>query len=95
MGFLADARERQTVETEPLRELQRESVNGKVLAVCERSGGALILARESERGLYPGGKSKPADASEKRAREHGTEKLLKPTAALADIADAIDAGLLS
>jgi hypothetical protein len=94
MGFLAQARERQEVAAEPLRELQRESVNGKVLAVCERSGGSLVLARESERGLYPGGANKPADASEKRSREHGTEKVLKPTAALADIADALEAGLL-
>lgn len=95
MGFMDQARERQATESEPLKELARESVNGKVLAVCERSGGSLILARESDRGLYPGGLSKPASEGDKRAREHGTEKLLKPTAALADIADAIDAGLLS
>jgi hypothetical protein len=94
MGFLDQARERQTVESEPLRELQRVSVSGKVLAVCERSGGALILARESERGLYPGGLSKPASEGDKRSREHGTEHVLKPTSALADFADAMEAGLL-
>jgi hypothetical protein len=79
MGFLDQARERQTVESEPLRELQRVEHGGKVLAVCERSGGSLVLARESERGLYPGGANKPANASEKRSREHGTERILKPT----------------
>lgn len=93
-GFLARARENAARESEPLRVLSRVDASGKVLAVCERSGGVLVLARESERGLYAGGASAPTESGEKRDRENGTERYFKQTAALADFADAVEAGLL-
>lgn len=91
-GFLARAREQ--AASEPMRELQRVTVNAKTLAVCERAGGTLVLAREHERGLFPGGNAQPAGDAEKRSRDHGTERYMKPTALLADFADAVEAGLL-
>lgn len=95
VDFLAAAREReQSKQTEPMRELQRVSVGNKVLAVCERADRALVLARESERGLYPGGLTAPATEGDKRSAANGTERVLKPTAALADFADATEAGLI-
>lgn len=93
--FLAAAREREQSKTsEPMRELQRVSVSGKVLAVCERADRSLVLARESERGLYPGGLTAPASEGDKRSASHGTERVLKPSASLADFADATEAGLI-
>ena len=93
--FLAAAREReQSKTTEPMRELQRVTHAGKVLAVCERADRTLVLARETERGLYPGGLTAPASDGDKRSREHGTERILKPSASLADFADATEAGLI-
>lgn len=89
MSFLKDATSRETVTAAPLRELARQSHAGKVLAVCERQGGALILCRERERTVKVNGETlKNADGSAKR------ESVLKPTAALADFAHAMEAGLL-
>lgn len=85
-GFLTDAVARESQASGPaLRELQRAEISGKVLAVCER-GSTLVLAREREVGKV--------GADGKRSRENGTEKVLKPTSALADFQHAIEAGLL-
>lgn len=93
-GFLSQATQVATRESEPLKELARESHAGKVLVVCERASGALILARERERGLFADGATKAADETDKRSRDNGTESYLKPTADLADFAHAMEAGLL-
>jgi hypothetical protein len=86
-GFLAAAREReQSQESEPLRELGRATIRGKVLAVCERGDGSMVLARVRERGKQ--------GEDGKRSRDHGTEEYVKPSALLADFADAVEAGLL-
>jgi hypothetical protein len=86
MGFLDEAREQSATESEPLRERDRAEYNGKTLVVAQRSSGTLVLAREHERGV------KGADG--KRSADNGTERVLKATSALADFADAVDAGLL-
>lgn len=93
-GFLAQATQVPERDSAPLKELARQSHAGKVLAVCERAGGVLVLCRERERGLYPGGLANPANEGDKRAREHGTERFLKPTPDLADFAHAMEAELL-
>lgn len=56
------------------------------LAVCER-GSTLVLARERERGMV--------GDDGKRSRENGVECFYKPTADIADIADAVALGLLT
>lgn len=85
-GFLATATEREGESGVALKELARESIAGKTLAVCERADGTLVLARERAQG-------KRGDDG-KRSRDNGTEYTVKPTSALADIAHAIEAGLL-
>lgn len=74
-------------ESAPLREVERAEVNGKVLAVCERADRTLVLARERERGAV--------GDDGKRSRENGVERDFRPTAALADFADALACGLLA
>jgi hypothetical protein len=85
-GLLDTALDRVAVEAEPLKEISRASHAGRVLAVCETPTGTMYLMRERTVG------KKGPDG--KRAREHGTEKVLKRTCDLADIAAAIKAGLL-
>lgn len=94
-GFLAVATERDGQQSaDALKVLERKSVAGRVLAVCERSGGHLVLAVERERGLYAGGAKAPTTDGEKRAKENGTERYMRPTADLADFAHAVKCGLL-
>lgn len=105
MGFaLSNAPERSTASetltvlesVEHSRALPDGSALVKRLAVCETSNGTdVVLARESERGLYADGATEPRDETDKRSRENGTEPYWKRTARIADIADAIESGLLT
>jgi hypothetical protein len=86
-GLLEQATARESAATtETLREVARVEHASKVLAVAEASGGVLVLCREREVGVV--------GDDGKRSRENGTEKVLKRTAALADFAHAVEAGLL-
>lgn len=77
--------ERPADTSTPLVEVERVKVNGRVLAVAKRASGELVLAREIERAV------KDADGKATDAKE----RVLKATAALADIADAFASGLLA
>lgn len=91
MGFLEQAAQEVERESETLAERARKSHKGKVLAVAETASGQLVLCRESTRGVVV---SEPGAKPVKRDKDKGTEKYLKRTSALADIAHAIESGLL-
>lgn len=86
MGLLEQAASRVEVESVPLRELSRKSAKGRTLAVCESPTGAMFLMRERIVGKV--------GADGKRNKSNGTEKMLKRTSDLADIAVGIEVGLL-
>lgn len=96
MGIaLKSAQERQTEQRETLRIVESVEHNGKTIGVAEDASGALVLARNVERTvkrLNADGKREPVlDKNGKPTRE----RVWKRSSALADFADAMDAGLIA
>lgn len=90
MGAIALKDVKPAVKQVALVEVSRGTHGGRTVAVCDR-GGTLVLCAEVEVG-----KQAPATVKDgktipgKRDRALGTEKILRPTAALADIAAAFE-----
>lgn len=80
-------------QTEPLREIARETVGEKTLAVCERAGGTYVLCIERMKPVADTDGKRPAKTETGQPRER--EPVLATTANLADFAAALQSGLVT